>query len=180
MTGLPVRLRPARRDDLDAIVALDRATDLAPHWPVATYMAIFDATHDARKPHPSRCLIVAELITAEGTLQRAALAGFAVGVVQPTPAPGEAVPCVAELEDVVVAANCRRAGIGRALCTAVLDWCRQQGASETALEVRAANAGAIALYAQLGFRQVGRRSGYYRDPEDAAIVMLLQWSSATS
>jgi ribosomal protein S18 acetylase RimI-like enzyme len=45
---------------------------------------------------------------------------------------------------------------------------------EIALEVRAASAGAIALYATLGFTQTGRRPRYYRDPEDDAVVMRLE------
>jgi [ribosomal protein S18]-alanine N-acetyltransferase len=156
-------------------VALDRATDLAPHWPVAAYAAILDATCDATDAHPSRCLMVAERLAGEGSGQAALLAGFAVGLMHPA---GEAGAYVAELEDVVVAAGCRRVGIGRALCGAVLGWCRLQGASEVALEVRAANAGAIALYEQLGFERVGRRPRYYRDPEDDAIAMLLRWSAS--
>jgi [ribosomal protein S18]-alanine N-acetyltransferase len=176
MTAPPARLRPARRADLDAIVALDRATDLAPHWPITAYAAILTATRAAPDTFPLRCLIVAEPLSAEGTLQHAPLAGFAVGLVHPAPVPDA--PRIAELEDVVVAAHCRRTGIGRALCSTVLDWCRSQGATEAALEVRAANSGAIALYMQLSFEQVGRRPSYYCDPQDDAIAMRLRWSSA--
>jgi [ribosomal protein S18]-alanine N-acetyltransferase len=162
---------------------LDRATELAPHWPVAAYTAILDATcaasgsafADPDRP-PSRCLVVAERIPVDGVTHPGLLVGFAVGLMHSAPAPGEAGYCVAELEDIVVAADCRRAGIGRALCSAVLDWCRLQGATEAVLEVRAANAAAIALYKLLGFEQSGRRPGYYRDPEDDAVTMLLQWS----
>jgi ribosomal-protein-alanine N-acetyltransferase len=77
----------------------------------------------------------------------------------------------AELESVVVSASARRAGVGRVLCNAVLDWSRSQGATEVMLEVRAGSAGAIALYTGLGFTQAGRRPRYYRDPKDDALVM---------
>ena len=36
---------------------------------------------------------------------------------------------VAELESVAVKVEARRAGIGRRLCLAVIDWCRAEGAS---------------------------------------------------
>ena len=38
------------------------------------------------------------------------------------------------------------------------------------LEVAASNMAAIALYERLGFRQVGRRKGYYADGEDACLM----------
>jgi [ribosomal protein S18]-alanine N-acetyltransferase len=39
------------------------------------------------------------------------------------------------------------------------------------LEVRASNAAAIRLYESAGFERAGRRSGYYREPAEEAIVM---------
>jgi ribosomal-protein-alanine N-acetyltransferase len=41
------------------------------------------------------------------------------------------------------------------------------------LEVRAGSGGAIALYAGLGFVVAGRRAGYYREPEEDALLMRL-------
>lgn len=148
------KLRPARSSDIEAILALERATENAPHWPQAAYSAILNETVSGR------CLIVAYIGDT--------LAGFAVGLVHP------AQPHVGELESVVVAATARRGGIGRALCAVVLDWCRSQGAMEVVLEVRAGSAGAIALYAGLGFRETVRRPRYYRDPVDDAILMRLR------
>jgi ribosomal protein S18 acetylase RimI-like enzyme len=111
-----------------------------------------------------RCFFVAE--------KDASLAGFAVGVLHPA-----ASERIAELESVVVSANARRAGIGRALCRAVLDWCRAHGATELILEVRAASSAAIALYAALGFTLTARRTRYYRDPDDDALLMRLPLQS---
>jgi [ribosomal protein S18]-alanine N-acetyltransferase len=146
-------LRAARSPDIDSILALDRATECAPHWPLSAYSAILDGVDT------TRCLIVAQT--------GGALAGFAVGVVHS----GE--PASSELESVVVDANARRGGIGRALCVAVIDWCRLRGAADVVLEVRAASAGAIALYAGLGFLETGRRGRYYREPTDDAALMRL-------
>jgi ribosomal-protein-alanine N-acetyltransferase len=172
MTPPPFHLRPAIASDLEAILALERATDLAPHWPPAAYADILDSTDLGAPSIPrsvrngwetatQRCLFIAE--------NDDILAGFAVGLLHPA-----ASNPIAELESVVVAANARRAGIGRALCSAVLDWCRAQGATELALEVRAASAAAIALYTSLGFTTSASRPRYYRDPNDDALLMRLQ------
>ena len=44
------------------------------------------------------------------------------------------------------------------------------GARTSSLEVRAANAGAQALYAALGYETLGRRPRYYSDGEDTLIM----------
>jgi ribosomal-protein-alanine N-acetyltransferase len=163
----PVSLRPGLISDLDAIVALDRVSDSAPHWPVAAYSAILDPPEIS--PHP-RCLIVAELLpTSVAALDRNPLVGFAVALMHRTPP-----DVIAELEYVIVAPDLRRAGIGRALCENAIQWARSQGAAGITLEVRAASSGAISLYSELEFRQSGRRPNYYRDPDDDAILMSLQ------
>jgi ribosomal-protein-alanine N-acetyltransferase len=168
-----VHLREAAASDLGAILNLERATEFAPHWPEATYAAMLGSP--APQPaQPKRYLILAEY-------PDQTLAGFAVGLLHPSGAPiGPGTPGTpgssgrtAELESVVVAASARRTGIGRALCHTVLDWSRSHGAAEVVLEVRASSAPAIALYAGLGFTQVGRRPRYYREPEDDALLMRL-------
>jgi ribosomal-protein-alanine N-acetyltransferase len=163
MSASRIELRPAAASDLAAIFALESATDGAPHWPQATYEAILDEQLAAGQ----RCLILAET--------DAALAGFAVGLMHriPTTDRDDLDDRVAELESVMVASSARRAGTGRALCCAVLDWCRSNRATEVVLEVRSGSAGAIALYAGLGFTQAGRRPRYYRDPDEDALILRL-------
>lgn len=148
-------IHPAEVSDLEAIFSLERATATAPHWPRGAYEAILAAQIFS----PRRCLMVAR---SQSTPK---VAGFAVGVVHPA---GDS-----ELESVAVAEPVRRQGIGRALCAAVAEWCRMQGARELLLEVRASSAGPIALYASLGFEVVGHRPRYYHRPSDDAIVMRL-------
>jgi ribosomal-protein-alanine N-acetyltransferase len=80
---------------------------------------------------------------------------------------------LAELESVAVAVTARRVGIGKELCLAVADWCRERGAMALELEVRAGSVGAIALYDGLGFVVAGRRTGYYREPMEDALLMRL-------
>jgi dihydroorotate dehydrogenase electron transfer subunit len=60
----------------------------------------------------------------------------------------------------------RRQGMGRSLVRVVLAEAQAHRA-HVHLELRASNVAARALYAELGFVVVGRRSRYYRDGEDA-------------
>lgn len=75
-----------------------------------------------------------------------------------------------EISIVVVASPERRTGIGRALVRAMVEAGRQRGATRAFLEVRAGNAGAIALYQNAGFTETGRRARYYADGEDALLL----------
>jgi ribosomal-protein-alanine N-acetyltransferase len=124
------------------------------------YAAIVNADREA-DALMRRCLLIAE--------RENRLMGFAVGKVV---GPGE--ESMAELESVVVEEATRRVGIGRALCTAVVAWSRQQGAAALELEVRAGSTGAIALYSSLGFVAVGRRRAYYLGPVEDAVLMHME------
>jgi ribosomal protein S18 acetylase RimI-like enzyme len=103
-----------------------------------------------------RCLLVADA---------AGVVGFAVGMVA-----GD----LGELESVAVEQAWQRRGVGEALCRAVLNWCRAEGAAEVGLEVRAASLGARQLYARVGFVEAGLRRGYYESPADNAVLMRLK------
>ena len=80
-----------------------------------------------------------------------------------------------EIENVVVAEEFRRQGIGAGLMRSVIaQWEKFAGAA-LLLEVRESNAAARALYTKHGFRETGRRRCYYRDPvEDAVLYALLR------
>jgi ribosomal-protein-alanine N-acetyltransferase len=65
----------------------------------------------------------------------------------------------------------RRRGLGRWLVRFVLQQAARQGATRAVLEVRAGNRAAIALYESLGFRQIGVRRDYYREPREDALVL---------
>jgi ribosomal-protein-alanine N-acetyltransferase len=66
-----------------------------------------------------------------------------------------------------VSAAARRCGIATILVSRWLAATR----GDVYLEVRESNTAARALYASLGFQQVGRRADYYTDPTEPAIVM---------
>ena len=78
-----------------------------------------------------------------------------------------------EILNLAVAVTGRRHGVGRALVEAVLEALTGRGARHVYLEVRESNAPARALYATLGFKEVGRRKQYYRRPVEDAIVLRL-------
>ena len=69
----------------------------------------------------------------------------------------------------------RRRGIARQLLTAGLAQARDLGAQVSWLEVRPSNAAARALYASFGFKEVGRRFGYYDDTHEDAILLTLEF-----
>jgi ribosomal-protein-alanine N-acetyltransferase len=65
----------------------------------------------------------------------------------------------------------RRAGIGSALLTRVLEEGAKLGARRATLEVRTSNAPARHLYERFGFKVAGVRRAYYSDPVEDALVL---------
>jgi ribosomal-protein-alanine N-acetyltransferase len=76
-----------------------------------------------------------------------------------------------EILNLAVTPSRHRIGIGRALVERVLATLAGRGVQRVFLEVRESNAAARALYAALGFQEVGRRPRYYRRPVEDAIVL---------
>lgn len=74
--------------------------------------------------------------------------------------------------DVAVHPDYRRHGIGRALVLALCEALKKQMlATSLTLEVRDSNLPAIALYASLGFEQIGLRKNYYQHPKEDARIL---------
>lgn len=165
MTAPLFHIRIATPADLDAVLALEQATEHAPHWPRQAYLDIL-----APSPHHhsglTRCLLVAG--PQSDILQ---VLGFAVASVLPAARGGA--PHPAELESLAVAQHVRRRGIARALCKDVIQWARTHTAPTLELEVRASSHSAVSLYHSLGFRETGRRLRYYQYPDDDAILLSL-------
>ena len=80
----------------------------------------------------------------------------------------------AEIANIAVRKDLRGRGIGASLLDASLNEAQARGVSSVYLEVRESNAVARRLYASRGFRKVGLRRSYYRNPTENAIV--LRWS----
>lgn len=77
------------------------------------------------------------------------------------------------INNVAVADDCRRKGLGSALLREIIDAARENGATVAFLEVRTGNGAAQALYEKCGFKAVARRPSYYSSPVEDALVMSL-------
>ncbi len=66
----------------------------------------------------------------------------------------------------------RQHGVAARLLEHCLHSCQKQGLVQAWLEVRASNQAAISVYQHQGFVTIGSRSGYYRDGEDALLMVL--------
>jgi [ribosomal protein S18]-alanine N-acetyltransferase len=151
--GFAIKVRPMRPGDLDSVIDLARMTHHAPGWPRQAYEKALDLASQ-----PRRVALVAE--TAES-----ALVGLAVASL---------VPPQAELETIVTAAAHQRRGIARNLFSALKNELLQTGVQEVTLEVRASNQAAQGFYRHLGFAVAGRRTAYYADPVEDAVLMRLR------
>lgn len=69
-----------------------------------------------------------------------------------------------------VAPEARRGGIGKTMLSQAHRWAVGRGATAAHLEVRAGNAGAIAMYESMGYRRVGVRRAYYADNGEDAVL----------
>ena len=77
-----------------------------------------------------------------------------------------------------VAASWRGLGLGRRLLDALLEAARVKGVEAVFLEVRESNVSARGLYERAGFKEVGRIPGYYRNPAEEAVRMVLARTQA--
>lgn len=68
----------------------------------------------------------------------------------------------------------RRRGIAKRLLQTALSAVYKEGAQRSFLEVRAGNQAALKMYKDFGFDIVGRRSHYYHDTDEDAILMTLE------
>ncbi|MGA2990571.1 MAG: ribosomal protein S18-alanine N-acetyltransferase [Candidatus Korobacteraceae bacterium] len=193
-----MRIRAAVPQDIPRLIALERQADSAAHWGEQHYQAIFagspanapsnthiclaDAGHvsSGTASSPKRVCLVVE-IPSESPAGVKPPADYAAGAgenrlaVPWSPVVGFVVAQCAreewEIENLVIDAGKRRRGLASRLLEQLLCHARDQGAKTVVLEVRESNQAARALYAKWGFREAGRRSNYYRDPEEAAILL---------
>jgi ribosomal-protein-alanine N-acetyltransferase len=137
-------IRPAARADLASLLPLQSCCPEAAQWTEEDYEGLLGGEGAA-------CCLAAEV---DGQV-----AGF---LVYRRVAAGEL-----EILNLAVDPGLRRRGIGKAL----LQRPPGENADEVFLEVRAGNTSAQRFYRESGFREVGRRPDYYRNPSEAAIVM---------
>jgi ribosomal-protein-alanine N-acetyltransferase len=76
-----------------------------------------------------------------------------------------------QILNIATAPRSRRQGIAGRLLTHVFSRCADKGLDRAWLEVRTSNKAAITLYRQQGFVDDVVRTGYYRDGEDALLMV---------
>lgn len=142
-------IRAMALQDLDEVLALECSTPEAPHWDRVIYQRLLADGSGVRHG-------------AFVAIQEEGLAGFIVA---------RQVLEVCEIESIVVAVDARREGLGSALLDTVSGWAAAGRAERLQLEVRAGNLRAIRFYERAALINEGLRRGYYRDPEEDAVLM---------
>lgn len=144
-----VRLRPYRRSDLPAMVALDEVC-FAPEFLFGRRtMRRFAEARGANA-------VVAE--------RGEAMVGFAIGQME-----REGEERVGYCVTLDVAPGERRTGLGRRLLGELERWAAGEGAGEMMLHVWVGNEGARRFYGAGGYQEVGREAGFYGVGLDAVV-----------
>ena len=138
-----VTIRSARLDDVPALLAIERVAPCAAHWTADQYARLVE----------SGIVLVSE--------EAEKISGFVCAKI---------VAGDWEIENMVVDQQNRRRGIGDALLGELLRRPKREAGSAVWLEVREANQAARRLYEKHGFRETGRRRGYYKNPDEDAVL----------
>jgi len=145
-----VTSRHAGPDDLDAIMALERASFPTDAWSEQMMR------QELASPHSWYAVVE----------EAGRLVGYA-GLRAPRGSKD------ADIQTIAIAAASRGRGRGRALLTRLLAEASDRGVADVFLEVRADNPVAQKLYASEGFVELGRRPRYYQPDDVDAVVMRL-------
>ena len=161
---MPVAIRSARLHDVPVILALERRSPGAAHWTPEQYHKLVGSgvvlvAEPAAEHAPAPC---------KKRKERGTLCGFICA---------RAVADEWEIENVVVTAAFLRRGIANELVRELIKSAENEAASAILLEVRESNLPARGLYEKHGFREVGRRRAYYRDPAEDAILYALRFAA---
>ncbi|RJR21091.1 MAG: ribosomal-protein-alanine N-acetyltransferase [Nitrospiraceae bacterium] len=89
---------------------------------------------------------------------------------------------VTHVMDLAVTPRLKRMGIGSLLLRNALQELRRTrpDINMITLEVRESNIAAVKLYEKHGFREIGRRRGYYKKPLEDALIMELDMNTDNS
>ena len=143
---------PMTEHDLLEVVEIEETTGLS-QWGWEAYRAELDK-HEA-------VMLVARRHTRDALTGRA-LSGYIAARINADEL---------HVNNIGVWPESRRRGVGGALLGAALEAGARRGAFEAVLEVRAGNLPAQRMYERFGFRVVGERKGYYREPVEDAKIM---------
>jgi len=146
------RARPARREDVAEIAAIEEAS-----FPVPWRREFFEG--ELRESHPPRFHRVLE----RQLPGIPAIAAYLFAVV---------LYDEFHINKIATHPVVRGEGHGRRLMEEAIAAAAARASASLVLEVRASNAPAIHFYRGFGFLEVGRRKRYYKDGEDARLMML--------
>src|SRR5271166_4235814 len=146
-----VLARSAIPDDIPTIRALEQQAESAAHWAEREYDALF------APGAPTRIALIAMEEADIGQVRGFVIARCALDYW--------------EIENVVVAREAQRLGIGTKLSRELLRRAHAEGDTSVLLEVRESNLAARKLYEKLGFSQQGRRNNYYHEPREDALLL---------
>lgn len=139
-------VEPMALADLDAVLAIERASFTAP-WSRSAFV------HELQQNRAARCWVArvgAELV--------GYLCLWEVGP-------------ELHITNLAVHPGWRRRGVARTLLGDILEDARRRGLTMAFLEVRPTNHEARGLYEHFGFRVIGQRKGYYVDTGEDALIM---------
>jgi ribosomal-protein-alanine N-acetyltransferase len=146
-------IRPATEADIPALLRLAQHSATAAQWTLGQYHNLFSSTS------PRRIALVIE--------QASHVQGFLVA---------QAIPPEWEIENIAIAPDARRRGLGTRLLGEFLDRARAEGAQAVFLEVRESNHAARSLYEKWAFVECGRRVRYFQNPQEDAIAYLYSFT----
>jgi putative acetyltransferase len=165
------RVRPAEPGDAEALVRLAEAVSSEPEgWLISTdgeWRSVGDERRylKAVRRYPHAAVYVAEREEDGAIIGRLSLAR-------------DTHPASAHVADLglMVAADARRQGVGRALLEAAVEWSRGAGVRKLELHVFPWNEAAIRLYERFGFDREGWRKAHYRRGEEFADAILMAYA----
>ena len=149
------------------MMKLEQQIPAAAHWSQLQYENLFAAEPPL---HSERLILVAEeSVDPRRAQQSEANRIFAFLVAHKIEAEWE-------LENIVVAQNAQRNGVGSRLLKQFIRHARAQDAHSIFLEVRESNQNARGFYRKAGFEECGVRKNYYTHPSESAILYRLSFS----
>jgi [ribosomal protein S18]-alanine N-acetyltransferase len=144
---------------------LERASASAAHWTQEQYVQALATEPEQQRPE--RIVWVAEEKIQTQPQVEATSAEIVAFLV------ARRVDAEWELENVVVATQARRKGLGSILMKTLAEHAGRLPGTSIILEVRQSNQAARALYERLGFQENGVRKNYYANPAEDAILYRL-------
>jgi ribosomal-protein-alanine N-acetyltransferase len=147
VTRIALTFQPMGREDLDAVMEIERCSFPQP-WSPGLFL------HELKVPFSKT--ILARTLNGSGEL---------VGYVCRWLVGDEV-----HILNLAVRPDRRNGGVGRALIELVVQEAEERGAGMVTLEVRRENAAAMGLYRSVGFTERGVRRNYYGRGQDAIIM----------